>query len=296
MIDLIHKRHPPPAWIVVDEIGNATGSSVSRHADAVAIGLWPSHGHAIHGFEVKVSRSDVKRELDDPSKADAVGKFCDFWWLVVSDLKIIDGIVIPDTWGILHPKGKILRVHRKAPQRKPIAITRGFSAALIRKVCSSWVPKWEHAEFKASAMEKAKAELQREREWKTNAAEHDLAQLRATVARFEETSGVKITQRWGDSEGTLSTWEIDRIGPAVKAVIAARETIGHCSFVSDNPTTLVKNELDGVERAIRAHETAIANRRAAAEQVRALLERMREEDPSRAAAKESEPDLLEGVA
>lgn len=103
MIDLIRKRHEGPAWVVVPEVPNGTGSNVSRRADAIALGLWPSRGYEIHGYEVKVSRGDVRKELNDPSKADAVGRFCDYWWLVVEDLSIIDGLVVPSTWGILAP-------------------------------------------------------------------------------------------------------------------------------------------------------------------------------------------------
>ena len=90
LIALIRKRHEGPAWIVVTEVANGTGGHAKRHADALALGLWPSHGHAIIGYETKVSREDVKKELRDPSKADPVGKFCDEWNLVISDESIID--------------------------------------------------------------------------------------------------------------------------------------------------------------------------------------------------------------
>ncbi len=292
MIDLIRKRHPSPSWIVVEELGNATGSYVNRHADAVAIGLWPSHGHELHGFEIKASRSDLKREFDDPSKADAVGKFCDFWWLVVTDLKILDGLAVPIAWGVLYPKGKVLRIHQKAPKRDATAITRGFSAALIRKVCLSWVPKHEHEELKKTARDEAMKQLTNDRAMERDIAVRELADLRKTIDRFQEHSGVDIAQRYHDDNMIgLSSWELEQIGTAVKIVREARELSGRSRFASDDPVALVKSELAGIVRAIGNHEMAIGNRRAAADRVRDLLTRLE-------ADAKSEPfqlSLVEGI-
>ena len=277
LIDLVRKQHDGPAWIVVEELGNSTGSNVSRHADAVAIGLWPSRGYEIHGYELKISRSDVQKELSDPSKADAVGKFCDYWWLVVGDLKIIDGLVIPDAWGILYPKNKVLRVHRKAPKRADVTpVHRGFVAAIVRRVCEGWVPKHEHNALKTNALEQAKAELERDRRYSRENNEHELQLMQAAIKRFEDHTGVSISPRYGDAGElhALNNWELDRIGPAVKVVMQAREAMGRLMWQSDDAAALVRAELDGIERAIRNHETSIANRRAAADQLRMLIERL----------------------
>ena len=95
------------------EVANSTGWKTKRHADAVAIGIWPSHGYAIHGVEVKRSRADLMREFKDPSKADAVGAYCDHWWLVLADAKIADGVQLPASWGVLAPKDQLLAKYRR---------------------------------------------------------------------------------------------------------------------------------------------------------------------------------------
>src|ERR1051325_9577513 len=194
MIDLIHKRHEGDAWIVLTEVANGTGAQALRHADALALGLWPSRGYEIHGYECKASRGDVQKELLDPSKADAVGKFCDFWWLVVSDVSIIDGLVIPATWGILAPKNKVLRVVRKAPKLEATPVNRAFVAALVRNVCKGWVPKHEHEAFKNAAREKARAELEQERRWKQEELNYEHRQLKDSVAAFEHASGIDLAK------------------------------------------------------------------------------------------------------
>jgi hypothetical protein len=278
VIDLVRKRHDGPAWIVLTEVGNGTGSNVARHADAVAIGLWPSRGYEIHGYELKASRSDVQKELNDPTKADAVGKYCDYWWLVVEDLKIIDGLVIPETWGILYPRNKVLRVHRKAPKREAAVVNRSFVAALIRNVCSSWVPKHEHEDLKKNAREQARAEIEREQRFKRDSEVGELSRLRSAIERFEKDSGVSITQRYGEHVYERSSFELANIADAVKVVMQARQR----GRGADSPVDLVDDELRTIERAIVSHERAIESRRATAVQLRELRDRLQRdvEDPA----------------
>ncbi len=279
--EMLRMRHSGDAWIFVEEVGNGTGTNVSRHADALALGLWPSRGYEIHGYEVKISRGDVRRELDDPSKADAVGKFCDYWWLVVQDLSIIDGLIIPSTWGILYPKNRVLRVHRKAPKREAKEVNRAFAAALIRKALKSWVPLHQHAELKETALEKAKQELERNRGHSRSEAERQLADLKSAVANFERHTGVDITSSYKVAGGAeesfpLNSWQLDRIGKAVKIVMDARAILGEFRGAdSDDPAQIVESEIDKVDRAIATLEQLTGNRRASRDQLRDMLERMR---------------------
>lgn len=133
MINLVRKRFHGPGWIVLGEVANATGANARRFADAIAYGIWPSNGHVLHGFEFKISRSDLMNEIKDPSKSDGVGKYCDFWWLVVSDVKIIETVEMPSTWGVLEAKGGALRKIKDAPQREAMPMSRAFVAAMMRR-------------------------------------------------------------------------------------------------------------------------------------------------------------------
>lgn len=73
----LRKRYSAPGWAVFEEIPNVTGYDADRRADALALGVWPSHGYVFHGFEIKSSRADWLRELQDPTKSDAFSKYCD---------------------------------------------------------------------------------------------------------------------------------------------------------------------------------------------------------------------------
>lgn len=85
------KRWCDPQWAIMWEVGEGTGAMSGRYADAVMMSLWPSRGLELHGVEIKISRSDWKREAADPSKAEAIARYCDRWWVhtppgIVDDL------------------------------------------------------------------------------------------------------------------------------------------------------------------------------------------------------------------
>lgn len=131
LVNLLRNHYLPPgrvaAGLFAEEVGSPCGR---RRADA----LWvPTTAHGdpgIVGHEVKVSRADVLVELADPAKADPWAKYCDRWWLVVGDPKLIDGLDIPDAWGVMAPPSGRLRrtmtVLRPAPKLNPLNPTPGF--------------------------------------------------------------------------------------------------------------------------------------------------------------------------
>lgn len=144
VFDLIHARYSTakggngPRYVVAEHVrnqggfGGHWGSSRLRTIDALAIDLWPSSGHLIHGFEVKVSRSDWITELHDPEKAEAFKPYCDHWWLVVSDAAIVRDD-LPPGWGLLAPDQRgALRVKRRAPRLIRQEIPVGMLAAWLR--------------------------------------------------------------------------------------------------------------------------------------------------------------------
>lgn len=102
-------------------------------ADFVAIDKY-STTQALHGHEVKVSRSDWLTELRDPSKADRVKRFCDYWWLVVPSADIVKQEELPEGWGLLVQSGAKLRAKVKAPRLTPEPLTLDFVAGLASAI------------------------------------------------------------------------------------------------------------------------------------------------------------------
>lgn len=105
-----------------------------RIADFMAVDTWPSSGWALHGAEVKCSRSDWLAELRDPTKAGAFLPFVDHWWLVVSDPKIVRPDEIPADWGCLAARGAGLAVVTPAPKLQPLGTPPSLVAGFARSV------------------------------------------------------------------------------------------------------------------------------------------------------------------
>lgn len=121
-------------YAILMDVRNAAGFSASRSADAIGIGLWPSRGCHITGFEIKVSRADWLKELKSPAKADAFFAYCDYWYLVVGSKEIVKQGELPEGWGLLVPHGDSLR-EAVAPRKNldVVPMPRSMLAAWIKR-------------------------------------------------------------------------------------------------------------------------------------------------------------------
>lgn len=133
MLDLIHARYAtapevleqglPPRFHVIekpsapalyrygDKEWTASEYGTDRILDALVLDRYLENGvRCVHGFEVKVSRSDWLRELREPCKAAAWTRYCHRFWLVVHDTSIVKPGELPDGWGLLAPNsaGRLL--------------------------------------------------------------------------------------------------------------------------------------------------------------------------------------------
>lgn len=127
------KRWKDPEYAILWEVGEATGAGSGRYADAVIMSLWPSRGLELHGVEIKVSRSDWKREAADPKKAEAVAKFCDRWYIHTPKGLIADVSEVPPAWGVREFDGQQWTTLKEAEKTGAAPVTRGFLAAMLRR-------------------------------------------------------------------------------------------------------------------------------------------------------------------
>lgn len=128
-------KFPPGRYALFEEINRATGYTSARYADAIAVNLWPSDGLGMHGFELKASRADCKKELADLDKHHAFARFCETWTLVAYDRRVTDGLSLPDHWGVWHYDADTHGfVRSKAPTRNcaPEPWSRAFMVSLMR--------------------------------------------------------------------------------------------------------------------------------------------------------------------
>ena len=200
-------------WTFVTEVSSAQGS----RCDALALGMWPSHGHAIHGFELKVTRADWLRELRAMSKADPFTAVVDYWWLVVSDPRIVVGD-LPIGWGLMVPHGKGLKIATQAVRREPRPMDRAMYASLTRAVGR------EYEQFYRERYEEREEAAARARQAGIDDGSA-LARVRAelevqkgAVAAFEQASGVRLSHWRGADERTAR-----EVGEALRVVLDGRK-------------------------------------------------------------------------
>lgn len=178
--------------------------------------LWPSDGLRFTGFEVKVSRGDLARELMQPAKAEAFAAYCDYWCLAVEQdvLPKVDGVedlsLIPERWGIfvVTDKGNALRtVRQPVLNAEPKPLSRSFLAALLKRA--------QATEASKQQINDAEKRGRDERSYQLKHAEEQLEALRKNVAAFQEASGVQIEH----------TWDAGRLGTAVAMVMRTRARV-----------------------------------------------------------------------
>ena len=152
MLDLLHYRYSAKSqaglqrFVCAEHVRSSCGfagwspldpTRVMRTADFLAQDLWEGKGLYLHGHEVKVSRADWLHELADPTKAEAIKRYCDRWWLVVPTKAIVRDD-LPDDWGLLViGKGGALRVAKSAPPLDPEPWPPTFRASLMRAVAKT---------------------------------------------------------------------------------------------------------------------------------------------------------------
>lgn len=210
---LLRRKFPKEQAAMLYEVRDAAGFSANRSADVIMVGLWPSRGCKIEGFEVKVSRSDWLRELKKPEKAEAFVRYCDHWWVLAGDESVVRLSEVPETWGLMVPRGGGLGVLKDAPRLPAQPIERGFLAAMLKRACATGLDTPEVRAELDRIKQDSDAKRTQAIENYTDVYGRELRALQCAVSDFEKASGVKISEYMGE-----------RIGEAVRCVLAGEHT------------------------------------------------------------------------
>ena len=92
--DLLETRYGR-GYVFCAQVATESGA-FGGYVDAVAMGIWPSTGYEVHGFEIKTNRSDFLRELKQPEKSRA-RDYVNRWW-IVAPFGCIDKRELPEDW------------------------------------------------------------------------------------------------------------------------------------------------------------------------------------------------------
>ena len=241
----LERKFAPPAWSIAYEVRSAVGFGKVRSADALALANWESRGCRLLGFEIKVSVSDLRRELADPTKSEEIARFCHAWSLVApAEVIAATEAEIPPHWGLLVPRGEVLVQKRPpTPRHNPDAWTPIFVASLIRSFSNDAVSRYD-ATLVDDALKRAEKERElagRERAIrraeggdlieKLNTLRTERDTLNATVEEIRRVSGCWSTDQFRAVLRTVGALnerrlvqEIRSIGKSLLEVATALET------------------------------------------------------------------------
>lgn len=205
----IQARYPAPEFAFLPQVRNCTGHQrrTIRTADALALGLYPSRGIHLHGFEVKSYRSDWVRELKNPEKADSIARFCDFWWVVAEDETVVPKSEVPTDWGLLVMVNGRLTQRKEAAYRSADPLDKPMLAAILRKAAECVVPLGDIEKTIQQRMSKERERWRDNLHYDVQRLEKHNAALTARIDGFEKAAGIRITD-----------WDAGNLGNAVAAV------------------------------------------------------------------------------
>lgn len=242
-----------PGGVFLPEVG-WNGQGGTRQCDALYVGFTSTSGRTLIGHELKVSREDLLRELDDPHKATDWADECHEWWLAIGDPKVIEGISIPAGWGVMIPGRSKTRMEVLTPaDRKPSSHTPSWHAvrSIIARQDTLRAQAITNARLKAH--DEATAEVEKrvregiERKLALAEASGESARnARKQLDDLVEALGIPVNfsdrTTWGNS---ASLDEVRQVGEALRAVrdvkIAARHLTSRYQV----------NQLEAVEKDAR---------------------------------------------
>jgi len=232
---LLHKRFPPPAFVLLYGVRNTTGYAKKqiRTADALAISVWPSRGLYFSGIEIKVRFSDWRKELSDPTKAQEIQKYCKYWY-VAAPKGVVPPDEIPEMWGLLECTKNSIQATKEAKENQIVAPDVLFVASLLRSFSQNYIVNWQHKEEIEKAKEYAEEAIRTSH--KIVPLQYELDKLKETIESFENASGVKI----GNS------WNVAPIGEAVQDVLRGKspgKTVKQLKRLAEN----ILNSIDRIE-------------------------------------------------
>jgi hypothetical protein len=205
--------------VFLDEVRGGTGFSSDRTIDAVSIGMWPSRGCLIEGYELKQSRGDWRGELNNPAKAEEIARHCDRFWLVTTP-GVAESDEVPPNWGWLVRDGKRKRLicKREATALDGPGPSPEFIASMLRRAVKADLSRELKAHKKAVEMD-ARGGVER----RTNALRADVTRLESELesyrkawSTFREKTGVAFPF-WVDKEEG-----IELVGEIVAALMRGK--------------------------------------------------------------------------
>lgn len=213
-------------YSVIGQVRNATGFKATRTADALIFCHWPSRGISISGVEIKVARADWLRELSEPSKAEEIAQYCDYWY-VAAPPKVANIDELPENWGLMVTLKNKVKIIKKAKKLEPLPLTSTFVSSIMKRFYEQEASEEDLVKQYNKGYElgfKDGNGLEKDRlSFEFRNLEKRLFILQERVRKFEEASGINI-----------DGWKNGRMGDAVKRVIEGDQVLDKLTYAKNN--------------------------------------------------------------
>lgn len=230
------QRYEAPEWHTETEF-----TLEGRRLDVFAMNRWGARSYRTVGFEIKVSRGDWRRELEDFRKSDLWTHVVDQFY-VVAPGGIVDVEELPHGWGLLELRGSRMFTKRQALIGTSTTLPRELAARMVDRLCKrvsdlEWREKSNERAITAGVRLDIRREL--EEELRKQAAPAQEA-LERDAARYRElmrdlglgtwSNPVEILQAAIQIErSTLRIHENDGLRFAAQGFSRAAQTMGEAS-------------------------------------------------------------------
>lgn len=251
-----HFIKPGETWAGAVCLTEVTAPAGVRRADLVHIGLWNSRGAGqIDVCELKTSKADFRREIDEPAKAEAWWPYCNRFWVVSPHESITPPEELPQGWGLMVPgKARRFRVVVK-PAEREANLSVALLVTLLKCTETSRVNavRDEQRRLQAVHYQEMQAALA---EARMNRADPGVKARLELLDRLETALGTSLTSyAWGDGLRPEDVAEALRI---VAAGEAARQDAQSRAQRAAEQLERVARELTEKARALRAIPTGTA--------------------------------------
>lgn len=231
-----------PRFVTAVQVHNGAGFGYSRTLDAIVFDTWPSAGLHLHGLEIKTSKQDLRRELQNTNKFAEFVPHLDLF-SIIAPKGLVDLELLPPKWGLFMPDEKGgLRARRKPLMlhaEKRTELSRSMAAAFVRALVDRSLSNEAKAAEFTRGFERGKDDGERNIKY----AQERVSELETAISNFEKASGVHI-----------SSWHNDKIGEAVKLVMdgGMKRRISYAPNVRTLGEQLLElaDELDSLQEAL----------------------------------------------
>jgi len=271
---LVEERHSDHSqWVVIREFRAGVGYSkgADRRIDVAAFCCWPSKGLRRIAYEIKRSRGDFVKEIDNPKKRQWVEENFHQTYFVVPH-GLVKPEEIPESWGLLVATQKADKLIRRkiATHREVSELPELIALSAIRAVCDQmhrmkcchyyFEGMWLRQEQVDSMIEK---DLSFKRETMDNVIEkHKLAEerfkakikeLEAPLRKLAYLVGdrSRFTSYYADSHTPVTVQDVTSWVERVrsKAVISLLSSLQHCADSIENVLSKAREEdFEGVRK------------------------------------------------